>query len=61
MLLSNIGRTSILTSCSSIIDEGVEICKNKVACLAYADDIALIANNHKLLQKMINKASKIAG
>ena len=34
MLLFNIGITPILTNCNSIIDGGVTICNNKVACLA---------------------------
>ena len=61
MLLFNIGITPILTNCDSVIDGGVTICGNKVACLAYADDIALIANNQISLQRMIEKASKTAG
>ena len=61
MLIFNIGITPILTNCYSVIDGGVTICGNKVACLAYADDIALIANNQISLQRMIEKASKTAG
>ena len=56
MLLFNIGLDPILSECSLVSNAGARIGSFKVECLAYADDLALFAENPVVLQKMVNTA-----
>ena len=60
MLLFNIGINTIIEQCSQIENSGIISAKHKFTCLAYADDLALLASTRYNLQCMVDVAVTFA-
>ena len=56
MLLFNIGINPILNSLDLVVSGGLMIAEHRISCMAYADDLVLLASNTTAMQELTDKA-----